>query len=543
MKRVGYGLLLMWALLPLWSQATTPTLKNVMEQDTPSEEVTPKRAPETPPTVADEFERGSPRSSMEGLLHAMRYGDFDQAGHYLDTRNLPDTVAALEPAELARQLKVVLDRTLWVDLQSMSNSKHGQSEDGLPSYRDLVGKIAHHQRQVSVYMQRVPRGDGESIWKISNATLSHIPELYRIHGDGPIGEFLSQHLPAFEVMGLQSWQVVALLLFLLIAYVLSWPLFWLTNTLIGRRGDHTQHLQRFISGPIRLLLLVLVIRQTLPLIRPSIEAQAFAEGRTLLIIAFLWVVVAGLELTRQHLMQVLRERGKDQGALLMRPLFTVAKTLVILTGLLLWLENLGFKATTILAGLGIGGLAVALAAQKSVENLIGAITLYMSTPVRVGNFCRFGTQMGVVEEIGLRYTRIRTLDRTVIHISNATFVDLQLENFSEREKIRFSPTLHLRYDTRASQLRPLMDAITDALQTHEMVDEAPVRVRFHKFGPQALQLSILSYINTTDFPVYLEAAEELNLTILTLLEQHKVALADATQRRLSHEGTLLTGTP
>ncbi|WP_157509151.1 mechanosensitive ion channel family protein [Ferrimonas futtsuensis] len=532
MMRLGHGLLLLCLLLPLSLQAEPPTLKNMMEQETPAE--TEEAAPDKPapePTVVDEYERGSPRSSMEGLLHALRHNDFERAAHYLDGRNLPKGVADLPLSLLAEEFKLILNRTLWVDLHTLSESKDGLTGDGLPPYRDLVGRVPLGSRQVSVYLQRVPRGDGQYIWKISNATLGEVPNLYQQYGDGPIGEYLSDHLPEFEILGLQSWQFVAVLLMFLLAYLISLPLFAISKWLVRRHYPDNTQLQRFISGPLRLLFVVLVVREAFPLVRPSIEARAIAEGHALMILALVWVMVSGMELARERLNRSFQEKGKDQGAQLLKPLFTIGKILIIIIGLLMWLENLGFKATTILAGLGIGGLAVALAAQKSVENLIGAITLYLSSPVKVGNFCKFGTQMGVVEEIGLRYTRVRTLDRTVIHISNATFVDLQLENFSEREKIRYSPSLNLRYDTPVSKLRGVMDEITQALKDHPMTHESPLRVRFHKFGPNALQLNVLSYIQTTAFPEYLEAAEELNLAILTILEQHGVAMTDTTQLR------------
>ncbi|TKB47575.1 mechanosensitive ion channel family protein [Ferrimonas sediminicola] len=532
--QLRHGWLWLCLLLPLSLQAQPPTLKNMMEQQSPqqAEEAAPEpQEPPPEPTVIDEYERGSPRSSMEGLLHALEHNDFERAAHYLDGRNLPAAMADTPLAELAEEFKLILNRTLWVDLQSMSESRNGLAGDGLPPYRDLVGRIPLGSRQISVYMQRVPRGDGQYIWKISNATLGEVPSLYAQYGDGPIGEYLSHHLPEFEILGLQSWQFVAVLLMFLLAYLISLPLFALLKWLARRSHPDNDQLQRFIGGPSRLLFVVLMVREAFPLVRPSIEARAIAEGHALMILALVWVSVSGMELARERLNRGLQEKGREQGAQLLKPLFTIAKILIIIVGLLMWLENLGFKATTILAGLGIGGLAVALAAQKSVENLIGAITLYLSSPVRVGNFCKFGTQMGVVEEIGLRYTRIRTLDRTVIHISNATFVDLELENFSEREKIRYSPALNLRYDTPASKLRDVMDEITEALKAHPRTHESPLRVRFHKFGPNALQLNVLSYIQTTAFPEYLEAAEELNLAILTILEKHGVAMTDTTQLR------------
>ena len=135
------------------------------------------------------------------------------------------------------------------------------------------------------------------------------------------------------------------------------------------------------------------------------------------------------------------------------------RTLKVFVGLLAFLaifQNLGFNATGILAGLGVGGLAVALAAQKSLENLFGGLSLVADQPVRVGDFCRFGTQQGTVEDIGLRSTRVRTLDRTLVTIPNSDFATMQIENFASRDRMRLATTIGLRYETTPDQVRWLL---------------------------------------------------------------------------------------
>jgi MscS family membrane protein len=194
--------------------------------------------------------------------------------------------------------------------------------------------------------------------------------------------------------------------------------------------------------------------------------------------------------------------------------------------MLVWLDNIGYKVSTLIAGLGIGGIAVALAAQKSIENLIGAATLYTAAPVHVGDFCRFGDKLGTVEEIGLRSTRIRTLDRTVISIPNADFAAMPLENFADREKIRFNPKLYLRYGTKPDQLKQIIIEIEKYLNEHEKVDEKPNIARFMGFGSFALELNVLAFVLTTDYLEYLEIAEELNMRILEIVDAAGAELAN-----------------
>ncbi len=155
--------------------------------------------------------------------------------------------------------------------------------------------------------------------------------------------------------------------------------------------------------------------------------------------------------------------------------------------------------------------------------------LYSSTPVHIGDFCRFGDRMGIVEEIGLRATRIRTLDRTVIHIPNAAFADMHIENFAEREKILFFPKISLRLDTTPNQIREIIAELKRMLLAHPEVDDDPARVRFSGFGGHSLDLVIFAYIRTTDFNFYLEVVEDLHLRILDIIGAAGTALAAPTR--------------
>jgi MscS family membrane protein len=193
------------------------------------------------------------------------------------------------------------------------------------------------------------------------------------------------------------------------------------------------------------------------------------------------------------------------------------------------LDSFGFDVTALLAGLGIGGLAVALALQKTLENLFGGATLIADRPVQVGDFCRFGDKVGTVEEIGLRSTRVRTLDRTVVTIPNADFSTMQLENFARRDRIWYHPTLGLRYETTPEQLRYVLVEIRKLFYSHPRVDPEPARVRFTGFGAYSLDLEVFAYVRVTDYGEYLEVAEDLNLRIMDVVTQAGTGFAFPSQ--------------
>ncbi|WP_440874948.1 mechanosensitive ion channel family protein [Thalassotalea sp. PLHSN55] len=513
------------------AQAQVPhdvSVKEILEKEEQQEQ------PLTPVDLAsqdssipqDPYNRGTPKSTMYGFLQAARTNDFELASQYLDFRNIKASTLAIGKVELTKQLFVVLNRTLWVDIDNLSVDYYGHANDKLPSYRDLLGTITHKKHNIDLYLQRVPRSsDQVTVWKISNATVAKIPFLSEEFAYTPFGEWLAENTPEVSFLGVMLWQWLYFLLLLVFYFLIAKVITWLVSkTLKHIYPSISTSTQKFIENPVALVLAVILARSLFAKANVTLAVRAVAEGNTLLTLAWIWLIFSFIDLMKLKLSDRFVEQGKPLAVYLLRPAGTVLKSLIVVFALLIWFENLGFNATTLLAGLGIGGLAIALAAQKTVENIIGAITLYTSAPVRIGNFCRFGEQLGVVEEIGLRATRIRTLDRTVIYIANAQFVDLHIENYSERERIAYRPKLLLSNDCQQDNISALLADITELLNEHKDVAEKPVRAHFKAFTKHGLALDILSYIETTDFDQYLQVTNQLNLAILALVRKHHCSL-------------------
>jgi MscS family membrane protein len=498
----------------------------------------PQDGPIPAPGPTDLLERETPRGALRGYIAAARAGDYERAAEYLDLRNLPRGLDASRGPEYARQLKIVLERALWIDLDRVSADPGGQTEDKLPSYRDWLGAIEVDGAPIDILLQRVPLEGGDFGWKFSNATVAQIPALYAAYGYGEIGEWLSATLPQTQFLGLELWQWVMALGLLAVAFGIAWLPTAAVAWAVRRRATPLAHqFSGLIAGPVRLLITVVLFRGWFDLVHPSIAARAVAEGQLLLIVAITWGLLRGVDIFRDRMATRMDARGASQARMLLRPASNIIKIFLIVGAGIVYLENLGFRATTLIAGLGIGGIAVALAAQKSVENLIGAITLVASAPVKVGDFCRFGDKVGVVQDIGLRWTRIRSLERTVIHVPNASFAEMQLENFVEREKILFNPRIRLRYDTSPDQVRLIIAAGTELLATHPSVEPDLARLRFGGFGSEGLELTAFCYVKTADYLEYLGIAEELNLRLMDLIAEAGTALAVPTQRVLLDNST------
>ncbi len=410
-----------------------PTLKALAEKQDADEKVLKKLAEAPVSGPYDEYNRSTPRSSLIALSLAVREKDYERAVNYLDLRNLPFSLEEeLNGTDLVRKLVIVANRAMTIDFEELSDDPLGHKDDGLPSFRDRVTTLKTKNGPVDILMQRVPRGDGEFVWKISNTTVAMIPALDAEFGYGLIGNKLSHIFPHYIVFGFEVWQLVMLMGLLLAGYVIAFILtFFVVKILQKNQRFNKQRLQKFIVGPLRFLIMILIFRATFDMIAPSMVARALFEARTFLIIAIIWVLLGVIDLIIYRLADRMQRNGQKDAVVLLKPASTGIKLTIMLVAILFWMDNLGFQVTTVIAGLGVGGVAVALAAQKSLENLIGSITIYASQPVHVGDFCQFGDIVGTVEEIGLRATRLRTLARTVVHIPNAMFAAGTIENLTQ----------------------------------------------------------------------------------------------------------------
>jgi MscS family membrane protein len=205
-----------------------------------------------------------------------------------------------------------------------------------------------------------------------------------------------------------------------------------------------------------------------------------------------------------------------------RQILKIALYLIVLLSVL---NAWGIGISTVLAGIGVGGIAVALAAQKTIENLFGGVSVIGDRPVLVGDFCKWGDQVGTVIHIGLRSTRIRTLDRTIVSVPNGTFSSMQLENYSVRDKMWFHPTLNLRKDTTYTQMEKILASCREALASEPKAELGPIPVRFVGLGPYSMDVEIFAYITTTDGDEFTAIQQRLLLKLIAAIEATGAGLA------------------
>ena len=475
----------------------------------------------------DALNRGTPRGSISGFLDASSQFDFDMAAQYLDLRNLPKEVDELGGHELARQLNHVLSRAVWLDDYTVSDSPEGLKGDGLPDYRDELVVIKTQDGDVPLWMQKVPRGDGEDIWKVSNRSVALVPELYDEFSYPDWIEKVRNTIPEdASFLGIEAFKWLIVIGFVLA----SWPvLYGLARLFLLVFSSPSRPiypvLRKALTGPVVMLGMLIVASFVIQRLGACAIAQAIMDAGTVSTVVFIWLLWSLMNLIRTYQVTKLEGLGRPGAAKLMQPMTLFVKLAILLFGVLFWLANIGVNISTVLAGLGVGGLALALALQKPIEDMMGALTLFTQAPVRVGDLCRYGTIVGTIEDIGLRSTRIRTLTNTLVHVPNARIAHIEIENMSARTKIRYWPTLRLRYDATPQQLRTVMADIQVMLEQSEQVYDDPVRVRFTDFDDDAILIKVHSFLKTTDFAESLEIGEKLNLNIMEIVHKAGVEFA------------------
>jgi MscS family membrane protein len=488
--------------------------QEIVAPDSASE--APAKAPADSP---DRIDLHSPLSTTQGFMRAAEVGDYETASEHLDSRYLPKNLAGVDTALLAEQLYVVISRELRIDFGALSDKPGGLESDGLPSFRDVLGQIDSDRGKRPIYLQRVPGPSETRVWKISNVTVARIPELHAEFGYSPMLEAIRGASPDVSFLGAELFKwIIAILAGL--GGALAWLAIArpLRKILTRRDVANTLLVKRYLTRPVPAAIFMLVGSSVLRDLGLGVTANRIIGSGTLVTLVIVWLLFASLNLFRDVYARLLRARGRDSGVMLLRPITSTTKVVVGALAIVIWLDNVGIDVTALIAGLGVGGLAVALVLQKPLEDILGALTLYTQQPVRVGQFCTCGDVTGTVEEINLRTTRIRTISNTIVVIPNATFATASIENFTERPRILHRQTVRLALDTSESTLRSALEGLREVLMATEEVRDELSRVRLVGFGEFSINIEIFAHVDTTDWVKFLAIAEEINLGTVNVLE-------------------------
>jgi MscS family membrane protein len=484
-----------------------------------------------PARTSDSLGRDTPYGTVYGFLQAAQSGDYSIAAQYLQ---LSAASRQREGDAMAMKLYVAMNSAFAGSLRP-SRQPEGTPQEDVPLDRQKLGTMSAGDVDADLELVRVTDPSAGKIWLIASDTLAKVPELY----DQVEARQVETRLPAWTVKhqlaGMPLWQWFALLLLIPVAAAAAWlllvllkiPLRWWAR----RRGQVELAQWRSVSGAAWLLTgailhRILAIYLGLPLLPRHYYNQLVAVA---VIVGAFWILWRIIRWFLQRVRKQALARGHSGTGSLMLLGERIVKAVVVMMALFLILGVLGFDMSTALAGVGIGTLAVGFGAQQTIANLFGGVSVLGDEVIRVGDVCKFGDRTGTVEDIGLRSTRVRTEERTLLAIPNGTVATINVENLSRRDKILFKTVLGLHTDTSADHVRGVLAEIRGVLAGHAKIEKDTTRVRLVELTASSINVELLCYVLTRDFNEFAEVREELLLRIMKFVEDSGTNLASASQ--------------
>ena len=477
----------------------------------------------------DALGRDTPRGTLLGFLRAARDGNGAAASTYLNT-----TLRGQAAEELVHQLYIVLDTRLPARLGEVSDRPEGSVANPLKPDVDVIGTVQTSGGPLDILVERVVRGPAGRVWLFSRETLDAIPDVYDEIHLVRLDRYFPRPLGTFRIGGIRLFDWIVLFILVPLAYRLLGMIGNLIRPVVTawrrRHAPAARHVEP-TPGFVRLILLAFILRLLISTVDMSlIERQFWSTiARMFVLVSGVWVLLLTNAWGERRLLRRHAAGGHGEIAAPLRLVRRVADVLVVAAAAIVTLRFFGVDPTAALAGLGIGGIAVALAAQKTLENVIGGLSIIFDKAVRVGDFIKVNDTLGTTDYIGLRSTRIRTLDRTILSIPNGQIANAGIETLSVRDKFWFHHFVGLRYVTTASQMREVVEQITKHLAGRESVEAESVRVRFLRFGPFSLDIELFAYVFANSWERFLEIQEELLLDVMTIVERAGAAIAMPSQ--------------
>jgi len=465
----------------------------------------------------------SPRVAMSEFAQFTRSGDYQSAARYLDL----SAVDRNDGPILAKRLRDVLDRHLFIDVEKLSPNPRGGAENGSPLDREDLGSVpgATGKPDPVVIVRRVDRSGAH--WVFSATTVSRIDAWYE-HLEN---RWLLEHLPKWSLRfgprELRWWQWLALAPLVLVGFLAGFAITRVSRLVVKRWLSLPKaETARKMRGPATLAWTVIVSYVLLPWLGLYEPADAYVRRgfSAALLAALFWALWQAVELSQHTVSSAHWAKNSHTAASLLMLGARLGKFVVAAFAFVVVLAELGYPVTSLITGLGIGGIALALAAQKTVENLFGAFSLAIDQPFREGDTITVDSITGTVESIGLRSTRIRTADRTLITIPNGKLAEMRVETISARDRLRFFCLLGVAHSP-AQQISQILHGIESLLRATSLVVEDSISVRLVGLTDSAMNVEIAAMLDTAEYGTFLEVRQGLLLGFVEVIDNAGSALA------------------
>lgn len=492
--------------------------------------ISPAPATTSAKTQTDPLNRNTPYGTVFGFLQAAQSGNYAIAAQYLQ---MSPARRQTEGEALAQKLYTVMNDAFAGNLKP-SRDPEGTPQEGVPGDRQKLGTMSAGDVEAELELVRVSDPNAGKIWLIASDTLAKIPELYDQVQARQVETRLPKWVVKHQFAGMPLWQWFALLIFIPLAAAAGWLVLMVLQVPVrwwARRHGHSEQEVKSVSGPAWLLIGTLIHRilaayLSMPLLQRHYYTQVTAVS---VIVGTNWILWRVIRWFLQGVRNRTLARGYGGTGSLMLLGERLVKASIFIMTIFFILGVLGFNLTTALAGVGIGTLAIGFGAQQTIANLFGGVSVLGDEVIRVGDVCKFGDRTGTVEDIGLRSTRVRTEERTLLAIPNGTVATINVENLSRRDKMLFKTGLGFHLDTSQEHLRAVLSDIRQILRGHSKIERDSVRVRLMELGSSSLNVELLCYVMTRDFDEFAAVREELLLQIMNLVEGSETSLASPSQ--------------
>jgi len=480
---------------------------------------------------SDQLGRDTPYGTVFGFLQAAQSGGYSIAAQYLQ---MSPGHRQSEGDVLAMKLYTAMNGAFAGSLRP-SRQPEGTLQEDVPPGRQRLGIMSAGDVDAELDLVRVTDPTFGKIWLISSDTLAKVPELYDQVEARRVETRLPQWMVKNQFSGMPLWQWLALLLLIPVAAAAAWLLLVLVKIPLrawARRHEDVELAHwRSVSAPAWLLAGTIIHRILARFLGIALLPRHYYNQvvAVAVIVGTFWILWRVIRWFMQRVRARALAHGHSGTGSLMLLGERIVKAVIVVMALFFVLGVLGFNMSTALAGVGIGTLAVGFGAQQTIANLFGGVSVLGDEVIRVGDVCKFGDRTGTVEDIGLRSTRVRTEERTLLAIPNGTVATINVENLSRRDKILFKTVLGLHQDTTAAQVDHVLTEIRGVLSHHDKVEKETIRVRLTELASASTNVEIFSYILTRDFNEFAAVREDLLLRIMNFVEDSGTTLASPSQ--------------
>jgi len=427
----------------------------------------------------------------------------------------------LDAEKKAIKLKEILDgRGLFVDMSKLPRDKNYVDSTS-------VGKknifVLFPNKMPEIYLEK----KGNS-WYYSEQTVSQIDKLYSdVYPWGT--SFLKSIIPISfhkKILNIEIWQylgfifliIIALIAFYIFKKITFFALKRIENIFVKIKSEAVNKALNKLSRPMTLLLVFWFVEKMLPMLQLPLNLNSFLFLGLDVAKTVFWIYVF-LKLV-QVVMQIYADIALRTESKLDDQLVPILKNLlrgiVIIVGIFNLLKLFGVNTTTLIAGISIGGLAVALASQDTVKNLIGTFMIFLDQPFQIGDWIEAGTVIGTVEEVGFRSTRVRAADTSLFQIPNSTLAEMVVNNKGLRLYRRYNTELGLRYDTPPELIEAFVGGVREIIKAHPDTRSDAFNVEFTGFGDSALLILINMYFTALGWSEEQSSKHRLHIAIVKL---------------------------